>query len=174
MKLYLRANKVTDADEKIIAVLGRFQGGTAGAFAQQKLNKIDEGDDTPSWDAFKAELQLVYSNKMKEADAEQHIKTFTQGKKHIADFLIKFMALASKAQTDNQYVIFLLKKNVNREIIRAIMAYPPAQAPKSLEQWKMAITAVGQGYEWTNIHYDYRIGSGITYGGIGKPMEIGQ
>jgi len=34
MKLYLRANKVTDADEKIIAVLGRFQGGTAGAFAQ--------------------------------------------------------------------------------------------------------------------------------------------
>jgi len=33
------------------------------------------------------------------------------------------MALASKAQTNNQYVIFLLKKNVNREIIRAIMAY---------------------------------------------------
>jgi len=33
MKLYLRINKVTDADEKIIAVLGRFQGGTAEAFA---------------------------------------------------------------------------------------------------------------------------------------------
>ena len=68
MKLYLRANKVTDADEKIIAVLGRFQGETAGAFAQQKLDKIDGGDDTPSWDAFKAELQLVYSDRMKEAD----------------------------------------------------------------------------------------------------------
>jgi len=38
----------------------------------------------------------------------------------------------------------------------------------------VAITAVGQGYEWTNIHYDYRTGSGITYGGIDKPMEIGQ
>jgi len=34
MKLYLRANKVTDANEKIIAVLGRFQGETAEAFAQ--------------------------------------------------------------------------------------------------------------------------------------------
>jgi len=33
IKLYLRANKITDTDEKIIAVLGRFQGGTAGAFA---------------------------------------------------------------------------------------------------------------------------------------------
>jgi len=44
------------------------------------------------------------------------------------------MALASKAQTDNQHAIFLLKKNINREIIRAIMAYLLTQAPKSLEQ----------------------------------------
>ena len=154
MKLYLRANKVTDANEKIIAVLGRFWGGTAGAFAQQKLDKIDGRDNTPSWDAFEVELQLVYSNKIKEADAEWCIKTFTQEKKHIADFLIEFMALASKAQTDDQHAIFLLKKNVNREIIRAIVVYPPTQAPKSLEQWKMAIIVVGQGYKWTNIHYD--------------------
>jgi len=84
------------------------------------------------------------------------------------------MALASKAQTDNQHAIFLLKKNVNREIIRAIMTYPPTQAPKSLEQWKVVITAIGQGYEWTNICYDYRTGLGITYRGMDKPMEIGQ
>jgi len=161
MKLYLRANKVTDADKKIIAVLGRFRKGTAGAFSQQKLDKIDGGDDTPSWDAFEAELQLVYSNKTKEANTEWRIETFTQGKKHIVDFLIEFMALASKAQTDDQHAIFLLKNNINREIIRAIMAYPPTQAPKSLEQWKVAITTVGQGYKRTNICYDYRTGSGI-------------
>ena len=73
MKFYLRANKVTDANEKIIAVLDRFWEGTAGAFAQQKLDKLDGGDDTPSWDAFEAELQLVYSNKIK----EWCIETFT-------------------------------------------------------------------------------------------------
>jgi len=101
MKLYLRVNKVTDTDKKIIAVLDRFRGGTAGAFAQQKLDKIDGGDNTPSWDAFEAELQLVYSNKTKKANAEWYTETFIQGKKHITDFLIEFMALASKAQTDN-------------------------------------------------------------------------
>jgi len=37
----------------------------------------------------------------------------------------------------------------------------------------MTITVVGQGYEWTNIHYDYRTGSGITYGEMDKLMEIG-
>ena len=76
IKLYLRANKVTDADKKIITVLGRFRGGTAGAFAQQKLDKLDEEDDTPSWDTFEAELQLVYSNKIKKADIEWRIETF--------------------------------------------------------------------------------------------------
>jgi len=38
----------------------------------------------------------------------------------------------------------------------------------------VAITAVEQGYEWTNIHYNYRIGSGITNRGMGKPIEIGR
>ena len=68
-------------------------------------------------------------------------------RKHIANFLIEFMALVAKAQTDNQHAIFLLKRNVNREIIRAILAYLPKEAPQTLEQWKVAITAVGQGYE---------------------------
>jgi len=36
------------------------------------------------------------------------------------------------------------------------------------------ITAIEQGYKWTNIYYDYRTGLGITYRGIGKPIEIGQ
>jgi len=37
---------------------------------------------------------------------------FKQEKKHIADFIIKFEALAIKAETDNIYAIFLLKKNI--------------------------------------------------------------
>jgi len=38
----------------------------------------------------------------------------------------------------------------------------------------VAITVVKQGYEWTNIHYNYKIGSGITNRGMGKPIEIGR
>ena len=128
MKLYLRANRITGAEDKVTAVLSRFRGGTAGAFTQQKLNEIEEQDNTPSWDAFETEIKLVYQDKTREASAEWHIETFTQGQKHIADFLIEFMALATKAQTDNQYAIFLLKKNVNREIAKAILVYPPKEA----------------------------------------------
>jgi len=38
----------------------------------------------------------------------------------------------------------------------------------------MAIIVVRQGYKWTNIHYNYKTGSGITYGEMGKLMEIGR
>ena len=36
---------------------------------------------------------------------------FKQGKKNTANFIIKFEALAMKADTDELHAIFLLKKN---------------------------------------------------------------
>jgi len=72
---------------------------------------------------------------------------FWQGKKHIADFMIKFDILAMKAETDNMHAIFLLKKNVWADIIKTILGYPPVAAPDTLKEWKVAITLVEQWYE---------------------------
>ena len=58
------------------------------------------------------ELKTTFSDKMKAADAEWKIETFKQGKKNMADFIIKFKVLAMKADTDKLHAIFLLKKNV--------------------------------------------------------------
>ena len=70
MKLYLKANRITGTEDKVTAVLSRFHGGTTGAFAQQKLDEIEEQDNTPSWDAFEAEIKLIYQDKTREADTE--------------------------------------------------------------------------------------------------------
>jgi len=59
----LRANRITEAEDKVIAVLRRFCRETAGAFAQQKLDKIEEQNNTPSWNAFETEIKLVYQDK---------------------------------------------------------------------------------------------------------------
>jgi len=66
-----------------------------------------------------------------------------QGKKHIADFMIEFKALAMKAETDNMHAIFLLKKNVWVDIIKTILGYLLMAAPDTLKEWKMAIILVG-------------------------------
>ena len=54
----------------------------------------------------------MFSNKTKTADAEWNIESFKQGEQNTADFMIEFKALAMKADIDELYAIFLLKKNV--------------------------------------------------------------
>ena len=59
---------------------------------------------------------------------------FKQDKKHIADFMIEFEALAMKANTDELYMIFLLKKNVQVDIIKMTLGYPSMAAPEMLKE----------------------------------------
>jgi len=81
-------------------------------YAQKKLDEFDEDNDTQDWNEFLKEFKTMFSNKSKAADTEWKIKTFKQGKRNTADFMIEFEALATKADTDELHAIFLLKKNV--------------------------------------------------------------
>jgi len=38
----------------------------------------------------------------------------------------------------------------------------------------VAITSIGQEYESTEGRYNYKTGTGMTYGGKGQPMDIGK
>ena len=48
--------------------------------------------------------------------------------------MIKFEVLAIKADTDDLYAIFLLKKNVRADIIKTILGYPPMVVPDILKE----------------------------------------
>ena len=91
----------------------------------------------------------MFSNKIKAADTEWKIEISKQGKKNTVDFMIEFNALAMKADTDELHAIFLLKKNIQQDIIKIILGYTPIAMPESLKEWKVAIISVGQGYEST-------------------------
>ena len=120
------------------------------------------------------ELKTTFSDKSKAADAKWKIETFKQGKRNTVDFIIEFKALAMKADTDELHTIFLLKKNVQHDIIKMILDYPPIAMPETLKEWKVAITSVGQGYESTKGCHNYKTGTGTTYGSRGQPMNIGK
>ena len=53
--------------------------------------------------------------------------------------MIEFETLAMKTDTDELYTIFLLKKNVQSNIIKIILEYPPIAAPETLKEWKVVI-----------------------------------
>jgi len=101
---------------------------------QKKINELEDKEDIQDWKEFVKEVKTAFSNKSKAVDAKWKIETFQQSKKHITDFMIKFEALAMKAETDNIYVIFLLKKNIWTDIIKTILGYPPMAAPDILKE----------------------------------------
>ena len=86
--------------------------------------------------------------------------------------MMKFETLAMKVKTDDMHTIFLLKKNVQVDIIKTILGYLPMAAPDTLKEWKVAITSVGQRYKSMESQYDYKIGTGTTFEGQGVLMDI--
>ena len=174
IRLFLKSNRVNGTNDRITAILARLRGGVVGIYAQKKLNELDEDNDTQDWDEFIKEINMTFSDKSKTADAKWKIETFKQGKRNTADFMIEFKALAMKADTDELHAIFLLKKNVQYNIIKTILGYPPIAMPKTLKEWKVAITSVGQGYESTEGRQDYKTATETTYGGRGQPIDIGK
>ena len=134
IRLFLKSNKVIETNDRITAILACLRGGVAGIYAQRKLDELDEVLGIQDWDDFVKELKMTFSDKMKAADAKWKIKTFKQGKKNTANFIIEFEALAMKADTDELHAIFLLKKNAQHDIIKMILGYPPITMPETLKE----------------------------------------
>ena len=101
-----------ETDDRITAILARLRGGVVGIYAQKKLDELDEELGTQDWDDFVKDIKTTFSNKTKSADAEWKIEIFKQRKRNMADFIIEFEVLAMKADTNELYAIFLLKKNI--------------------------------------------------------------
>ena len=73
----------------------------------------------------------------------------------MADFMIEFKTLAMKIDIDKLHAIFLLKKNIQADIIKIILGYPLIAILELLKEWKIAITSVGQGYKSMEEPQDY-------------------
>ena len=139
IRLFIKSNRVIGTDDRITEILAQLRGSIASIHAQKKLDQLEEETDIQDQNNLVKELKMTLSNKSKTADTKWKIKTFKQGKKHITNFIIEFEVLAIKAETDNLHAIFLLKKNVQIDIIETILEYPLIVAPEILKEWKVAI-----------------------------------
>ena len=134
MRLFLKSNRVMETDNRITVILAHLRGDVAGIYAQKKLNELDKELGIQDWEEFVKEIKTMFSNKTRAVDAKWKIKTFKQGKWNIADFMIEFDALAMKADIDKLHTIFLLKKNIQQDIIKMILGYLSIVAPESLKK----------------------------------------
>ena len=94
IRLFLKSNRVIETNNRITAILACLREDIAGIYAQRKLDKLDKELKTQDWEDFIKEIKIIFSDKMKAADAKWKIKSFKQGKKNAADFMIEFDILA--------------------------------------------------------------------------------
>ena len=134
MRLFFNSNRVMETNDKITTILACLRGGIAGLYIQRKLDELNKETETQDWDNFVKEIKMIFSDKTKAADAKWKIESFKQGKKNTADFMIEFKVLAMKADIDELHAIFLLKKNVQHNIIRTILGYSPIATPETLKE----------------------------------------
>ena len=134
MRLFLKSNRIIETNNRITVILAHLRGDIAGIYVQKKLNELDKELGIQDWKEFVKEIKTTFSNKTRAVDAKWKIKTFKQGKWNIADFMIEFDALAIKADIDKLHAIFLLKKNIQQDIIKMILGYLSIVAPESLKK----------------------------------------
>ncbi len=71
MQLFLKSNRVIEADNKITAILACLRRGIVEIYAQKKFDELDEEIGTQNWNNFcEKESKQHFSNKTKIADAE--------------------------------------------------------------------------------------------------------
>ncbi|XP_006458360.1 hypothetical protein AGABI2DRAFT_115378 [Agaricus bisporus var. bisporus H97] len=92
MTLFLKYNKVTDTDQKIIATIVRLKGPVPSCFANIWTEKIAT-NFTYTWDTFEEELKTSFGKGNEKDIAEERIESLKQGNKNTMDFLVEFTAL---------------------------------------------------------------------------------
>ena len=123
-----------ETNDRITVILACLRGDIVGIYTQKKLDKLNKELGTQDWDKFVKEIKTMFSDKTKTADAEWKIESFKQEKWNTVDFIIKFEALAIKTDIDELHTIFLLKKNIQFDIIKMILEYLPIMVLETLKK----------------------------------------
>ena len=182
-------NKLTDIG-KIIAMLTRCTKGEAASWALVKRQEVisDKLDD---WKVFTKQLKARFTDPTKEQRALNDIHNFVQGKLSVQTYLNKFEQLKSRAKISDLDVLYLVKRGLTLAIMNKVYGndddIPTDYATLSTKLRKIGTNLdIAWGYQRSTAGMannksgstshppksDVRTGTGVTYGGAGKAMEL--
>ncbi|XP_006457271.1 hypothetical protein AGABI2DRAFT_123138 [Agaricus bisporus var. bisporus H97] len=99
MTLFLKYNKVTDTDQKIIATIVRLKGPIPSYFAEVWTEKL-ASSITYTWDSFEEEIKTSFGKGNEKDIAEERIKSLKQGNRNTMDFLVEFTVRTGDNEKD--------------------------------------------------------------------------
>ena len=173
MQIYMLGYKNIPDTGKIIIVLSHLTKGDAAQWAQLKKQNMIEGTLT-KWEEFKVDVEKRFADPIKEQSALNDIHSFTQGKNNAQTYLDRFEILKTRSNLKDEEALYLIKRGLNPKILAMIYSTAeeaPATYTAFIDKVRKIATNLDLSYGIRSSS-DRRTGSGVVYGGTGRPMEI--
>lgn len=126
-----RAEVQSDQD-KIVLALSYMKGGTAGPWAEIKVQELGDGIEQ-SWDVFLAEFKLLFSDPNPGATARAKMDQLAQGNLTADEYVVKFKELQANTGYNDIALVEKFEKGLNSVLVDKIYALPTM--PTTLEGW---------------------------------------
>ena len=186
MQLYLKGYDSQDDFVKIVAVLARLQEGEAAIWAKIKQEEV-LASTTHDWATFKAELQERFSDKTRLQKAANDLHQCIHKGGSLIAYLDKFESLKLLSKCPDETAAIYLNRGIAPAIMKQMFSTAekiPTTYPELLKtlrnlannldvawNYHLSLTKPNQSQLWYP-KADTRTGSGTTFGGYGKPMEM--
>jgi len=175
MTTYIEAQPTSITEkQKILLVLTRLYDGPGDDWASEMGARLRRDDENLTWNYFDAEVEKRFKQVNKKEIAQNKILTFKQGGRRIDDFIDEFKVLKKYAVLEDETCAFLLHRNASSEITK----YINRADYNTFDKYCEAVRDKGRQMEGHDMvvkgttYGNQRTGSGVTYGGRGKPMEV--
>jgi hypothetical protein len=178
LQLYLKGFSELSHEARIITALGFFTKGDAATWARVKKEEA-LADKLRSWEAFASDVEARFSDPIRAQKALNEIHNFTQGRRQVAEYLDQFEILKTISTVGNDEALYLVKRGLNPRILSLIYGND-ADPPTTYTEIIKKARKIGQNLDLNrgllmslsgSTGGDRRGGSGVTYGGQGRPMD---
>ena len=187
VKLYMFGFQGANDVTKIALVLSRMSLGEANAWSRTKMDELVDGT-LVNWTNFSQEVSERFTDPSRVRKVQSDIHNYSQGRMSADTYLDRFEILKAESKTPDQTALYLLQQGLSKEVINCLYGSNVA-IPTEYKEFVQAVRVIGQNLDsahglrraiehpnarQSNVltYSNTRTGTGTTFGGHGKPMEI--
>jgi len=133
--LYLLARpyEFADDDTRVMFAMSYMKDGTAGLWADRKVDQYQLGEPIPSWTEFIAQVRDTFGDPDRAGSARLRMGNLSQGSKSADEYVQEFREVANLTLYNDEAHIDRFQQGLNRSLVEKIYSLP--HMPADLEAW---------------------------------------
>jgi Retrotransposon gag protein/Zinc knuckle len=130
----LGRREINDDSDKIILTLSYMKGGTAGPWADQKIQQYTNREEMPCWEEFIGEFNSVFGDPDPAGTARYKMDKLSQGSMLADDYIAKFRELQHDTGYNDAALVEHFKKGLNTALVDKVFTLQ--EMPTTLKGWE--------------------------------------